>query len=179
MEKLSSHLSLLWPTIVKGFENHINKIWSDCFFETFSEWKKNAPTQEITKVLSPFFTAYLKKTMSNIGFMPKESKGLDYIWENFEIEGKLSLSSANSWTGNGFPKTNWHLLIKLKFDDDGKILGSFVCLVPLNECYSDWTKSGTKDNFSTLKLRVEDYYNIIKIVGDLKFNRIYLEPIFV
>ena len=179
MEKLSIQLSSLWPTIIDGFEKHIENIWTIVFFKTFPTWKENKKTEEITKVLSPMFTEYLEQILNKIGFKVSEGKGFDYIWENILLEGKLSLSKSNSWTGNGFPKANWHLLVKISFNEQGKIDGSFVCLVPLNECKSSWTKSGEKDNFSTLKLRTEDLNKIISIVGTLKQNPVYLKPIFV
>lgn len=179
MKRLSNHLTDIWPKLIKGFEEHINKIWESTYFETFSEWKKSQDTQTVTQTLSGIFNAYLKKELKNIGFHVKAGKRMDYLWDDIEIEGKLSCSVSESWTGNGFPKTNWHLLIKLSFNSDGLLNGSFVCLVPLNECLSSWTKSGEKDNFSSLKLRKEDLEKIFLIWGQFKKNPTYLKPIFV
>jgi hypothetical protein len=177
MKTLAQQLSQLWPTLISNFQTHINKIWVDVYFEEFSEWIKDKETQEITKVVSPLLNAYLKHNLKKIGFILNEGKGLDYVWEGVDLEGKLSLSSGNSWTGNGFPKTNWHLLIKINFNDMGNIIGSHVCIVPINDCVSSWTKSGDKDNFSTLKLKSEDLDKIVPVVGTFKKNPVYLKLI--
>ena len=180
MEKLSQLIIKLWPDLIQGFEEHINRIWPITYFEEFSEYIKNEKkTQEITKLVSPKLTAYLKFNLKKHGFLVKEGNGLDYVWEGNDLEGKLSLSSSNSWTGNGFIKTNWHLLIKINFNELGVIDGSHVCIVPIDECVSSWTKSGEKDNFSTLKLRTEDLDKIIPVVGEFKKNPVYLKPMLV
>jgi hypothetical protein len=177
MEILAKQLKQLWPILINGFQSHIDKMWGVFYLESFSEWIKGRETQEITKVISPLLNAYLKYHLKNIGFILKEGKGLDYVWEGVDLEGKLSLSSGNSWTGNGFPKTNWHLLIKINFDEVGQISGSHVCIAPINDCISSWTKSGDKDNFSTLKLKTEDLDKIVPVVGTFKKNPVYLKLI--
>lgn len=176
---MSLQLSKIWPDLIIRFQNHINNIWPGSYFETFSDWRLGRETQEITKVISPLFNSWLKKELKKIGFELKEGKGMDYFWNGIDLEGKLSLSNSNAWTGNGFPKTNWHLLIKINFNNNGLIDGSFVCLAPINDCESCWTDSGKKDNFSTLQLRTVDYEKIILIVGTFKKNRVYLKPILV
>ena len=45
------------------------------------------------------------------------------------IEIKLTLSTDNSWTGNGFEKVPWHLLIKLKMDQEMNISEVVVLMV--------------------------------------------------
>jgi hypothetical protein len=162
-----------------GFEASIHKKWLHYWEQTFEEWVKDKKTEEITKQLSPLFNLYLKKNLKKIGFQVKEGVGQDYVWEGIPIEGKLTLSKKNGWTGNGFPKTNWHLLVKIQFDENGQISGSLVCLVPLNECKSSWSKTSDTNNFSSLKLFSEDYEKIIMVVGNFKKNPTYLDPILV
>jgi hypothetical protein len=87
------------------------------------------------------------------------------VFENISIEGKITLSKDNSWTGNGYKKTNWHLLVKLELDDNGMIRYSFCALVPLDECDSNWTKPTLGSNFSSLKFENRDYQKINIING--------------
>jgi hypothetical protein len=56
--------------------------------------------------------------------------------------------------------------------------GSHVCLIPLDECASEWSKSGKNDNFSSLKIKTEDFDKVNIIFGDFKVNPSYLKPIF-
>lgn len=179
MKKLSLELSKIWPELMKGFEEFLNQKWLPYWEQTFEEWVKDKQTEEITKQVSPLFTLYLKKTLRKIGFQVKEGVGQDFVWEGIPMEGKLTLSKGIGWTGNGFPKTNWHLLVKFQFDKNGQISGSLVCLVPLYECKSSWTKTSDTNNFSCLKLLSEDYDKIIMVVGNFKKNPVYLRPVLV
>lgn len=162
-----------------GFNKHIQEKWIELYEESFSEWRKGKKTQEITKMVSPVLTSYLKKRLKSIGLVFTEGNGFDFEWEGTLIECKLSLSNKEGWLGNGFKKVSWHLLTKINFDKNGLVQSSFVCLVPLSESKSRWTKSTENTNYSTLKLLTEDYDKIIKVVGDLKKNPVYLKPLFV
>lgn len=154
-----------WETITGDFNKHIEEKFEGFFLMSYSEYFKNNKTQEITKIISPVFNAMLCKNLKPFGFSKCETDGSDYIFENISIEGKVTLSKDNSWTGNGYKKTNWHLLIKLELDSDGMIRFSFCALVPLDECISDWTKPTLGSNFSSLKFENQDYQKINVING--------------
>jgi len=179
MKKLAQHLSNLWPELLAGFNKHIQDKWVQLYEETFSEWKKGKKTQEVTKAVSLVWSSYLKKRLKSIGLLVIEGNGFDFEWEGVLIECKLSLSDKEGWLGNGFKKVSWHLLIKIKYDENGLIQGSFVCLVPLSECKSKWSKSSEDTNYSSLKLLSVDQDKIITVVGYFKKNPIYLKPLFV
>jgi hypothetical protein len=179
MKTLALQLTKLWPELLKGFDKHIQENWSKMYFETFPEWKKGKKTQEVTKAVSLAFSAYIKVRLKSIGLVLIEGNGFDFEWDGVLVECKLSLSIKEGWLGNGFKKVSWHLLIKINFDENGLVQGSFVCLVPLSECESKWTKSSEDTNYSALKLLTVDYDKIIKVVGDFKKNPVYLKPLFV
>ena len=51
-----------------------------------------------------------------------EEKKKDYTFrKRLSLESKNTLSTSNSWTGNGYPKCNWHILFKYDFNKDGII----------------------------------------------------------
>jgi hypothetical protein len=154
-----------WDTITNDFNKHIDEKFEEFFFMSYSEYFKNNKTQEITKIISPVFNAILCKNLKPFGFNKCESDGSDYTFENILIEGKITLSKDNSWTGNGYKKTNWHLLVKLELDEYGMIRYSFCALVPLDECVSNWTKPTLGSNFSSLKFENQDYQKINIING--------------
>jgi len=166
-----------WDTIIGEYNKHIEEKFEDFFFMSYSEYFKDSQTQEITKIISPVFNAILCKTLKSFGFNRCETDGADYIFEGVSIEGKITLSTSNSWTGNGYKKTNWHLLVKLNLDDNGLVKSSFCALIPLDECVSNWSQPELKSNFSSLKFENSDYDRVILIKGEIKKKTRLLSPI--
>lgn len=154
-----------WEEIIEDFNNHISVKFEEFFFMSYSEYFKNSKTQEITKIISPVFNAILCKKLMPFGFKRCETDGSDYVFQDIQIEGKITLSKDNSWTGNGYTKTNWHLLIKLELDENGMIDYSFCALVPLDECVSKWPSPTLNSNFSSLKFENQDYQKLNIING--------------
>jgi hypothetical protein len=175
MENLQKILSNQWPDFIEHFNNILTK-------ETLlgTSWKNfatNLKTQERTKILSPFFIRELVNFCNNSNFILCEENHKDLKWFKEDIEKKLTLSINESWTGNGFKKVNWHMLTKLKLDNNCLIEKSLCCLIPLDECISKWSSSGEGDNFSNLVIRNSDYDKLLKIHGDFYKNRVNLTPI--
>ena len=162
---------------IKLFNEAIEVGFPLLFGKTAKEFFSGYPTSEKTKVLSPIFYNKMEKVYHPHGLIPSPEVGKDYEWFVLDLEGKVSLSMNEEWTGNGYKKTNWHLLIKFEMDENMFIKKSFVCLVPLDECYSAWTEPKQKVNFSSLKLRNEDEDNIIVCVGSLSKKSKYLHPV--
>jgi hypothetical protein len=174
IKKLENVIKQNWKTITQEFNKHINEKFEDFFLMPYSEYFRNNKTQEITKIISPVFNSILCKNLKSFGFIKSETNGSDYIFENISIEGKITLSKDNSWTGNGYKKTNWHLLIKLELDEHGLIFNSFCALVPLDECISNWTKPSLGSNFSSLKFENQDFEKINVINGNVETKTSYL-----
>jgi hypothetical protein len=57
--------------------------------------------------------------------------------------------------------------MRFEVTNTGTIIGQFVMLTDLSTCKSKWTAPGTTSNFSTLKFVVEDYDNLIPVVGTI------------
>jgi hypothetical protein len=138
----------------------------------FKEIFKNDKTQEITKQISFWLYIILEKLMCEkipkLKIDKKEKR--DYIYDTTPIEAKITFSENNSWTGNGTKKTPWHLLLKIKLDENGIIEGCFCMLANIVECGINWTepkksKKGGPVNFSTLTFSNECYDKIKIIYG--------------
>jgi hypothetical protein len=115
--------------------------------------------------------------LKKYGLIKNEIKNSDFMFNLIPLEGKLTLSLGNSWTGNGYKKTNYHILIKLNINTQGYIESSFCAIVPVDEILSSWSKPKLNSNFSTLKLLNEDYDKILIIKGKLLKKDRYTQPI--
>jgi hypothetical protein len=166
-----------WEDIINQYNKHIEEKFKNFFLMSYSEYFKGVKTQEITKIISPVFNSILCKVLKSSGFNRCETDGADYNFEGLVIEGKITLSTSNSWTGNGYKKTNWHLLIKLNLNEDGIVISSFCALVPIDECISKWTIPTPNSNFSSLKFDNIDCSKIIIIKGKIEKKNKLLAPI--
>jgi len=146
--------------------------------EIFSKTKQ--PGQDFTKSFTDIINVvfYLILRKFGVNFEPDESDGYDYLYEGVKIEDKNSIclnEISNSFTGNGFNKTSWHILKKFKFDlEKEKITACGIYLVNLSKCKSAWTEGSKKSNYTTLKFKIEDKANIHCLYGDLTSKRKYL-----
>jgi hypothetical protein len=184
MKVLSRQIKKYWP----GFIDHVNSKFKggNTYGLTAERLLKGKQTQEKTKFFSPIISTLFYDYFSQKGVEIQENTidGSDLLWLNFDIEQKLSLShETKSWTGNGYKKVGFHILMKFEIDEtkDYIITESFVAMVHLDICKSSWTKPTKSSNFSTLYLRKEDFKKIIVVYGDLestqKKSEKYLSPI--
>lgn len=169
MEDLIKAIKTSIPIVIEEWNSKKVGQFEKLFEHRFNEYFENKETQEKTKIISPIIDTIFARIMSQQldNFIIDEGKGRDYRWNDIPLESKLTLSLNNSWTGNGYEKTNYHILSKFELGDDGQIISYFSCLVNLSECLSSWTKPDTKSNFSTLKFVKEDYEKIIPIHGEV------------
>lgn len=175
MEKLKTIFEENWVLFIE----HLNELLKtgNVIHISWKDMVSGLQTQEKTKILSPIFTHHFGNYFSKYGLILCESNSKDLKWFDNDCELKITLSLGNSWTGNGFKKVNWHLLIKIKLDTEGLITHSFCCLCPLDECQSDWTKTSSTNNFSSLKLLIKDFEKIILLHGRLDKKSRFLEPV--
>ena len=130
----------------------------------------------ISPIIDEIIAEKIQEKVSNLTIT--EGKGFDYTLNDTEIEWKNSLSNSDSWTGNGYRKTNWHVLCKFIPNEDGVIESYFACIIPYDVIKSNWSETGNS-NFSSLKLLKDDNFNIIKVAGTLTSAKKYLKPQFV
>jgi len=172
--ELSRILSSHWDEIIKKFNEHLNENFSKLYMESFRDYSRGMKTQDKTVLITGIFNTMLCITLKDYGFIRHETDGYDFIYKTVKIEGKNTTSLDSSWTGNGYHKTNWHLLIKLSINDDGLIKESFCTFLPLDESYSKWTLPTKDSNFSTLKIDTKDYDTTIVVRGEFKKNPKFL-----
>tara|TARA_B110000858_G_C17770639_1_gene459417 strand:- start:129 stop:680 length:552 start_codon:yes stop_codon:yes gene_type:complete len=176
MKKLIDAIYLSIPEVIKEWnENKLTQLES-LVEQPFKEYFNNRQTQEKTKMVSPvidtIFTRIMKTHLND--FEVDEGKGRDYKWGNILLESKLTLGEGNSWTGNGYTKTDIHLLFRFNIDENGIIVSYFSSVVDLSKCESNWTSPTNKSNFSTLKFLTNDISEISIIHGEMVSKKKYL-----
>ena len=182
MNNLIETIRIALPLVVEEWNTKKLGEFELLFEQSYKEFFLNKQTQEKTKIVSPIINVVfcrVMKTLSN-NFSMDEGNGRDYSWTSnlapIEIEGKITLSVGNSWTGNGYKKTDIHLLIRFEMDENGMIISYFSALVDMSKCISNWTAPTTKSNFSTLKFLKEDHEHIKVIHGEIiKSKKMYLD----
>ncbi len=177
MQELIKAIEMSIPLVVDNWNDVKIKQFEILYEQPFAEYFRNRQTQEKTKVVSPVIDTVFARIMSEKinNFIVDEGKGRDYRWNEKPLENKLTLSTGNSWTGNGYRKTDFHILSKFELEENGMIISFFTCLVNLSECVSQWTKP-KNSNFSTLKFLSCDFDKITPIHGKIiKSSKKYLD----
>jgi len=180
IELLAKTLQEVMPQICNEWNTVSLPLMEKLYRKSFKNIFKNRQTQEKTKAISPIIDEIIaEKIQEKISnFTITEGKGFDYTLNNTEIEWKNSLSDSKSWTGNGYKKTNWHVLCKFIPNEDGIIEEYFACIVPYDMVDSNWSDTGNS-NFSSLQLLKSDLDNIIEVSGKFKKAVKYLQPQYV
>jgi hypothetical protein len=169
MQQLISAIKETIPELVKEWNTTKLAQFESLYEQSFEKYFEGRQTQEKTKLVAPILDSIFARLMKNklSTFVVAEGKGLDYMYGSIPIESKITFGEGSSWTGNGYSKTPWHLLMRFEVNNAGTIVGQFVMLTDLSKCRSKWTAPGTTSNFSILKFVVEDYDNLIPVVGTI------------
>jgi hypothetical protein len=169
MQQLISAIKETIPELVKEWNTIKLPLFESLVEQPFEKYFEGRQTQEKTKMVAPILDSIFARLMKNkvSTFVVAEGKGLDYLYGLIPLESKITFGEGISWTGNGYSKTPWHLLMRFEVSNTGIIVGKFVMLTDLDKCQSKWTAPGTTSNFSTLKFVVEDYNNLIPVVGTI------------
>lgn len=169
------------PTVIEEFNNVrlplLEQALGRTIIDEFPDPVKR--TSETTKVVGRILDNTLFRCVHKVQpeFLQDESAGHDYRYKTIPIEDKNTFGKGDSWTGNGYDKTGWHLLKKFHVNESGRICAAFIALVNLNDCTSCWSERTLKSNFSSLVLRSVDEEKIIVIIGSLKKNPKNLSPV--
>lgn len=169
LQKLTLQIQQIMPELV----NEWNLVKLPAFealveqpFETYFEGRQ---TQEKTKMVAPIldviFARLIKRNLPE--FIVAEGKGMDYMYGTVPVESKITFGTGRGWTGNGYKKTPWHLLMRFELTDQGVIISKFAAMVDLDNCKSKWTAPGSTSNFSTLEFVAEDFDKLIPVVGSI------------
>lgn len=183
MDPLISTIRDCLPAIIAEFNDVrlplLEQALGRTIIEEFPDPAKR--TAETTKVMGRILdnTFFRHIHARDPKFVEDEGAGRDNRYGDIPIESKNTFGKGDSWTGNGYDKTGWHLLKKFSVDDAGRISHVFLALVNLDECVSCWSERNLKSNFSSLMLKSVDRDKVLMIVGDFKKNPKNLCPILV
>jgi len=181
IEDLAVAIGQVIPFVCKEWnENNLQLFETAYRGKSFRQIFAGRQTQEKTKAISPIideiFSEFIQEKLP--AFRITEGKGKDYTINSTWVEWKNSLSDKNAWTGNGYAKTNWHVLCKFIPNEDGVIEKYFACIVPYDKVESNWSPTGNS-NFSELKLLKTDLDQVIEISGSFKPLRKFSQPQYV
>ena len=167
MQQLSNCIQQILPQVVNEWNTIKLPLFEQLVEQSFEKYFEGRQTQEKTKMVAPILDSIFARRICDIlpEFVVDEGKGHDYIYGSTPFESKITFGEGSSWTGNGYSKTPWHLLMRFEVATDGTITKQFAAIVDLAQCKSKWTAPGTSSNFSTLKFLVEDQNKIMPVVG--------------
>lgn len=183
MEPLISTIRTVYPQVIQEFNTVrmplIEQFLGRSIIEEFPDPIKR--TSETTKVLARGLdnTFFRHIHAEQPTFIEDESSGRDNKFGDVPIEQKITFGQGDSWTGNGYDKTGWHLLKKFGMNESGRINACFIALVNLEECTSRWSDRTMRSNFSSLHLKTVDIEKIHVIVGSLRPKPVNIEPVMV
>ena len=169
MDKLTEAIKTIIPKVVHEWNTSKLPLFESLVEQSFKSYFEGRQTQEKTKMVAPILDSIFSRHMKAIipEFIVSEGKGQDYLYGSIPLESKITFGSGDSWTGNGYSKTPWHLLMRFELTENGKIIDQFAMMTDLSQCESKWSDPGLKSNFSTLKFKVKDIPNLISIIGCL------------
>ena len=181
MDKLAQAIRKVIPAVIKEINEEripaLESSWGRSFKEEMAN--ENQVTVEIAKnyarPVNNILYRHIKEELEE--FKEHTTDGSDYIFEGTLIEDKNSFSPGNGWVGNGFAKTDWHMLKKFGVDDNGRITSVFIALVDISKCQAAWSDRQINTNRSTIQFRAEDLPYINVVVGEIKENKVWLKPI--
>ena len=168
------------PQVMEDWnQNKLNE-FSNLFESDFESFFAGKQTQEKTKIVSPILNKIFIRLMNNHNtiesFIDNDESGSDYLFnEDISLEGKITLSSGNSWTGNGYYKVPLQVLIRYTFSDEGEITSFFSMVADLSETKGQWDSPSTQSNFSSLKFYNEDKEHLMLCNGKILQLKKYLK----
>ena len=169
MNNLVTAIRAVTPLVVKEWNAVKLPLFEQLVEQSFEQYFQGRQTQEKTKMVAPILDSIFARLIQQIlpEWVIAEGKGLDYMYGEIPFECKITFGSGDSWTGNGYSKTPWHLLMRFELDQQGTIIKQFAAIADLLGCVSKWTSPGDTSNFSTLKFRVVDQSRLIPICGEV------------
>lgn len=167
MQTLSDAIQQVLPEVVQEWNTIKLPLFESLVEQSFEKYFEGRQTQEKTKMVAPILDSIFARRMQAIipEFVVAEGKGQDYVYGAIPFESKITFGEGDSWTGNGYSKTPWHLLMRFEVAANGIIVKQFAMITDLTTCKSKWTAPGTTSNFSTLRFVVEDQDKLIPVVG--------------
>ena len=169
MDNLITAIRAVTPEVVREWNTVKLPLFEQLVEQSFEQYFQGRQTQEKTKMVAPILDSIFARRVKHIlpEWIVAEGKGLDSMFGKIPFECKITFGSGDSWTGNGYSKTPWHLLMRFELDQQGTIVKQFAAITDLSTCVSKWTAPGDTSNFSTLRFQVADQSRLIPICGEL------------
>jgi hypothetical protein len=180
MERLVDAVRDSLEPAIRDFNEHRLPALEMAWGRTYAEEMQNESqrtvetTKNYSRVINNAIYREIQKRLPE--FQEQTCNGSDYVLGDLLIEDKNSFGTSNSWVGNGFAKTEVHLLKKFQINAAGRITGVFAAVVDTSQIAGAWTEKTVNTNRSELKLRNEDLEHIQVILGTLRPGRTYLTP---
>lgn len=179
IESLGETVKSVLPSVVGEFNTTllpaIETAWGRKFKDELEN--ENQKTVEIAKnyarPLNNCFYRHINEQQPT--FLEKTIDGSDYVFNDILVEDKNSFSTGNCWVGNGYKKTDIHLLKKFECDEDGKIIKAFIGIVSMKQVLGDWTDRTLQSHRSVLKFLNQDIDKIYVVHGSIRPAKKYLQ----
>lgn len=185
MNLLINAIQQVVPSMIQEWNTSKLPQFESLVEQSFEKYFEGRQTQEKTKMVAPILDSIFARRMQAIvpEFVVAEGKGKDYLYGEIPFESKITFGEGDSWTGNGYSKTPWHLLMRFEVTPQGKIIRQFAMITNLEQCKSKWSAPGSTSNFSTLKFVAEDQDKLTTVIGSVTNktktgrNGSYISPI--
>lgn len=187
MNDLAQLLRQALPEVVRQFNQEVlpaleTQVWRRTARQMFGAIRNDQISVEKSKQfnwpINNLMIDVVNQQAGNPVLEDTQDRGQDLIYlpTNTPIEDKNTFGAGAGWTGNGFDKTDWHLLKKFHTNDDCRIIDGFVCLVDLSKTASRWGDKNGKQRVG-LNLASADRDHIIIVWGSLECKRKWAKPV--
>lgn len=176
MIELAEVVKSVLPISIKNFNEirlpALESAWGRSFIEEMAN-EKHVTVEVGKSYVRPFNNELYRNIIAKVNnFQEYTTDGYDFTFCDIPVEHKNSFTiKCKGFTGSGFDKTPWHLLIKFDTDINGRINKCFCCIIDITEMENTWSERNTSSNFSSLKLINEDIKHAIIIMGNLVKSR--------
>lgn len=182
MKELLTAIQRTLPAVAQEWNTVKLPLFEALVEKPFEQYFEGKQTQEKTKMMSPILDIIFARHVNAVipEFVVDEGAGQDYRYKTTPMECKITFGLGKSWSGNGYPKTPWHILLRFDANAQGKITHMFAMIVDLDTCVTKW-EPGSKANNKTvnwyhLSFLSEDLDRLSLAVGSIQQKRKFLQP---
>jgi len=185
MDTLRNTIQQILPELVREWNEIKLPLFEQLVEQKFADYFAGRQTQEKTKMVAPTLDSIFARQVMTLlpTFCVTERAAQDYLYGTTPMECKITFGAGNTWSGNGYNKTPWHILLRFGIQDDGQIDRAFAALVNLDQTVSQWQSASRADaktvNWYKLNFVVEDLDRIQTIMGTLDTKSKYIQPVMV
>ena len=182
MKELIQAIQQSLPAVAQEWNTVKLPLFETLVEKPFAEYFAGKQTQEKTKMMSPILDVIFARHVNQIipEFVVDEGVGRDYRYRTTPMECKITFGSGNSWSGNGYPKTPWHILLRFDANEQGIITHVFAMITDLSTCTTRWqpgSKAVNKTvNWYHLTFLSEDLSKLSFAVGSMQQKKKFLQP---